>query len=226
MYSETERGMWEREVREESGVAHDEAINQKYEMREQRIMTETAREKLPGFVESIGRPGYLELRPFYQRRARWDQRRQSRLIESFIMNIPVPPIFLYEKEYGRYELMDGQQRVTAPELAVRRILTSLGAHYRVNVRGLPGRPDIANKSRRKAVFVHGCFWHFHEDCARGRLPSRNRSFWESKLRRNRERDAEKVQALVGEGFDVLVVWECELADPQILCGKLERFWAT
>jgi len=105
--------MWQAQVRETAAMASDEDINRKYEQREQRIMTETAREKLPGFVESIGKPGYLELRPFYQRRARWDRQRQSRLIESFIMNIPVPPIFLYEKEYGRYELMDGQQRVTA-----------------------------------------------------------------------------------------------------------------
>lgn len=113
MYSEAEREMWRAEVRESAAMSSDDDINRKYEMREQRIMTETAREKLPGFVESIGKPGYLELRPFYQRRARWDRKRQSRLIESFIMNIPVPPIFLYEKEYGRYELMDGQQRVTA-----------------------------------------------------------------------------------------------------------------
>jgi hypothetical protein len=88
-------------------------INEKYERGEQRIVTETNIEKLPNFVEALKRNEYMELRPFYQRRSRWDEERQSKLIESFIINIPVPPVFLYEKAYNQYEVMDGQQRITA-----------------------------------------------------------------------------------------------------------------
>jgi len=88
-------------------------INEKYERGEQRIVTETNIEKLPNFVEALKRNNYMELRPFYQRRSRWDEERQSKLVESFIINIPVPPLFLYERAYNSYEVMDGQQRITA-----------------------------------------------------------------------------------------------------------------
>ncbi|MCW5676011.1 MAG: DUF262 domain-containing protein [Xanthobacteraceae bacterium] len=95
-------------------LAKDEReINERYIRGEGRIVIETNREKLPGFVGSMKEPGYLDLRPFYQRRPRWSHKKQSLLIESFIMNIPVPPVFLYEKEYNSYEVMDGQQRITA-----------------------------------------------------------------------------------------------------------------
>lgn len=91
----------------------DDAINAKYTMREWRIVTESNREQLPNFVEALKRPNWMELRPFYQRRLRWDEERQSKLIESFIMNIPVPPLFVYESDLAKYEVMDGQQRITA-----------------------------------------------------------------------------------------------------------------
>jgi hypothetical protein len=91
----------------------DHLIDAKYERGEQRIVTESNREKLPNFVAALKKTGYMDLRPFYQRRARWDAKRQSKLIESFIMNVPVPPIFLYEKQFNQYEVMDGQQRINA-----------------------------------------------------------------------------------------------------------------
>ena len=91
----------------------DDQINAKYESGEQRILTEMNREKLPSFVEALKKPGYMDVRPFYQRRLRWDAKMQSRLIESFLINIPVPSIILYEKDYNSYEVMDGQQRITA-----------------------------------------------------------------------------------------------------------------
>lgn len=80
---------------------------------EGRIVIETNREKLPGFVALLKQPNYMDLRPFYQRRPRWKADKQSLLIESFIMNIPVPPVFLYERDFNSYEVMDGQQRITA-----------------------------------------------------------------------------------------------------------------
>lgn len=112
--SPLEKTMWEASpptVR--PSHATDDAINAKYTSREWRIVTESNREQLPNFVEALKRPNWMELRPFYQRRLRWDDERQSKLIESFIMNIPVPPLFVYESDLAKYEVMDGQQRITA-----------------------------------------------------------------------------------------------------------------
>lgn len=105
--------MWVVPPRDRQGSLSNTQINDKYERGEQRIVTEMNREKLPNFVEALSRTDYMEVRPFYQRRSRWDEERQSKLIESFIINIPVPPIFLYERAYNSYEVMDGQQRITA-----------------------------------------------------------------------------------------------------------------
>jgi Protein of unknown function DUF262 len=109
----SEEGMWIRPVRISTPTPSDEEINSKYAKRELRIVTESNREQLPNFVEALKRPGWMDLRPFYQRRPRWETWRQSRLIESFIMNVPVPPLFVYESGLARYEVMDGQQRITA-----------------------------------------------------------------------------------------------------------------
>jgi len=91
----------------------DSQINSRYYKGEQRILTALDRPKLPGFVESLKKKGYINLRPFYQRRDPWNPGQQSRLIESFLVHIPVPPIVLYEKAYDSYEVIDGQQRITA-----------------------------------------------------------------------------------------------------------------
>ncbi|WP_413172525.1 DUF262 domain-containing protein [Anabaena azotica] len=109
----TEEMMWEQTPSLNHVTMSDQEINDKYEKGEQRILTELNREKLPTFVESLKKTGYMDVRPFYQRRDRWDKKKQSQLIESFLINIPVPPIILYEKEYNVYEVMDGQQRITA-----------------------------------------------------------------------------------------------------------------
>jgi hypothetical protein len=113
MLSKYEKKMWVDIPKEKSIRLSVSQINEKYEKGEQRIVTETNREKLPNFVDALKRNDYMEVRPFYQRRSRWDEIRQSKLIESFIINIPVPPVFLYEKAYSSYEVMDGQQRITA-----------------------------------------------------------------------------------------------------------------
>ncbi|HWA08339.1 MAG TPA: DUF262 domain-containing protein [Opitutaceae bacterium] len=113
MFSSVEKTIWQQQPEVEKPEPTVEEINQKYEKGEQRIVTESNREKLPNFVAALAKTAYMDLRPFYQRRARWDEDRQSRLIESFIVNIPVPPIFLYEKAFNSYEVMDGQQRISA-----------------------------------------------------------------------------------------------------------------
>lgn len=108
-----EQTMWSDDPGERPERPDDRAINERYVRGEGRIVIESNREKLPGFVNQLKDPDYMDLRPFYQRRPRWDARTQSLLIESFIMNIPVPPVFLYERDYNSYEVMDGQQRITA-----------------------------------------------------------------------------------------------------------------
>ena len=117
-----------------------------------------------------------------------------------------------------------RQQGTAAELAVRRLLHGTGARYRVNVRSLPGSPDIANNTRRRAVFVHGCFWHGHTGCRQGTLPKRNREFWRKKLAANQARDIRTVTALEELGYKTLTVWECELADRKALTSRLAGFW--
>lgn len=113
MLSPSEERLWVAEPIDKVDTADDRSVNERYLRGEGRIVIETNREKLPGFINLLSNPGYMDLRPFYQRRPRWDTQKQSLLIESFIMNIPVPPVFLYEKDYNSYEVMDGQQRISA-----------------------------------------------------------------------------------------------------------------
>lgn len=99
---------------------------------------------------------------------------------------------------------------TGPELAVRRMLHAAGYRFRLHRRDLPGTPDIVFPSRRKAVFVHGCFFHGHAGCRLAVTPSTRREFWSAKIGRNRDRDRLNVAALEDAGWAVAVVWECEL----------------
>ncbi|MDJ0901976.1 MAG: DUF262 domain-containing protein [Xenococcus sp. MO_188.B8] len=110
----SEEKMWEKSfLRNGNSPMTDEQINTKYEQGQQRILTEMNREKLPSFADSLKKYNYMDVSPFYQRRLHWNKQKQSQLIESFLINIPVPPIILYEREYNSYEVMDGQQRITA-----------------------------------------------------------------------------------------------------------------
>ena len=117
-----------------------------------------------------------------------------------------------------------RSRDTAPELLVRKALRQLGhVGYRLHRRDLPGRPDVAFVGKQKAIFVHGCFWHGH-DCAEGqRTPKSNLDYWLPKIQRNRLRDDENVRALKGDGWSVLVLWECELGDEKALHKALDEF---
>lgn len=116
-------------------------------------------------------------------------------------------------------------RDTTPELTVRRLLTGLGARYRLHRADLPGKPDIVMPGRRLVLFVHGCFWHGH-DCARGaRVPKANRDYWLGKVARNRERDVRHRAALEAAGWRVETVWECELKDEAALTARLETMLA-
>lgn len=112
-----------------------------------------------------------------------------------------------------------RQRGTAPELAVAAALRQLGLAYRKNVRTLPGAPDFANRRRRWAVFVNGCYWH-HHGCSRGTTPTRNREFWIAKFATNRARDAAAIRALRTAGFRVVVIWECQSRNPSATRKRL------
>jgi DNA mismatch endonuclease, patch repair protein len=103
-----------------------------------------------------------------------------------------------------------RQKGTVAEGRVAQILSGFGLRYRRNVRSLPGSPDFANKSRKWAMFVNGCFWHHHSGCPRATVPKRNRTFWTEKFRANKSRDADKTDRLRRQGFRVMTVWECEL----------------
>jgi DNA mismatch endonuclease, patch repair protein len=102
-----------------------------------------------------------------------------------------------------------RRRGTPAEKRVAELCRELGLRYRLNVKSLPGSPDLANKSERWAIFVNGCFWHQHEGCSKATMPKRNRDFWREKFAANRQRDAAKVRALRAAGYRVVIVWECE-----------------
>jgi hypothetical protein len=108
-----ENTFWDKTLRTPRVHATDEEISAKYDAKAERIVTETNREKLQNFYEALKRPNYMDPRPFYQRRQRWSPERQSQLIESFLINISIPPLFVYEARPNVYEVMDGQQRITA-----------------------------------------------------------------------------------------------------------------
>lgn len=112
---------------------------------------------------------------------------------------------------------------TAPELKLRKLLTSLGYRYRLHRADLPGKPDLVFPGRRKLIFVHGCFWHGH-DCPRGaRAPKNNADYWQAKIARNRARDAAHQAKLTETGWRVLTVWECEMKDDAALRKRLKDF---
>jgi len=114
---------------------------------------------------------------------------------------------------------------TKPELIVRRLAHRLGFRYRLHRKDLPGKPDLVFGPKRKAIFVHGCFWHGHDDpaCLDGRAPRSNQSYWLPKLTRNKERDFKSIAALEAAGWQVLVIWECETRDAGLLQNRLEDF---
>jgi len=112
-----------------------------------------------------------------------------------------------------------------PEMAVRRAAHNLGYRFRLHRRDLPGTPDLIFPRMRKAIFVHGCFWHRHPGCSRTTTPKTRTDFWSKKFGENQARDRRVLCQLTELGWQVLVIWECETKDTAILSEKLQAFLA-
>jgi DNA mismatch endonuclease (patch repair protein) len=111
---------------------------------------------------------------------------------------------------------------TGPEMIVRRVLHAMGFRYRLHAKELPGRPDIVFRKRKKAIFVHGCFWHGH-GCKTGKAPKSKLEYWLPKIAANKARDERNVSTLQTRGWSVLNVWQCELKDTPVLRQSLSDF---
>lgn len=111
---------------------------------------------------------------------------------------------------------------TKPELFVRRALHGQGYRFRLHGRGLPGKPDIVFKKRKRAVFVHGCFWHRH-GCKRTTHPKSRQDYWQDKFAKNVARDRRNAALLADDGWDVFVAWECEVDSDETLLQRLMEF---
>jgi len=109
---------------------------------------------------------------------------------------------------------------TKPEILVRKYLFANGFRFRKNVKTLPGKPDIVLPKYKTIIFVHGCFWHGHKDCKKSKLPKTRKEFWENKIRGNIQRDKTNIEELKNQGWNVLVLWECELKNKELRERKL------
>lgn len=112
---------------------------------------------------------------------------------------------------------------TKPEMVVRRLVHCLGYRYRLHRSDLPGRPDLVFPSRRKVIFVNGCFWHNHANCAKVRIPKSNRDYWVAKIKRNGERDKRNLTLLQENGWHAETIWECQLNDMEALTTRITNF---
>lgn len=115
-----------------------------------------------------------------------------------------------------------RSRDTKPEMLVRRLVHRMGYRYRLHRRDLPGKPDLVFGTRKKVIFVHGCFWHGH-DCSLGRIPKSRVDFWETKIRTNRSRDEAHLAKLEELGWKSLVIWECQLKKVEELESRIREF---
>ena len=117
---------------------------------------------------------------------------------------------VHSKETRSYNMSRIKGKDTKPEVLVRKYLFSKGLRFRKNDKRYPGHPDIVLPKYKTIIFVHGCFWHFHENCRYAVMPSSNVDFWKKKLNGNRLRDERNKKALTEMGWNVIVIWECQL----------------
>ena len=128
---------------------------------------------------------------------------------------------VHSPEQRSFNMSQIRRRDTKPEVLLRSLLHRAGYRFRIDVAGLPGRPDIVLRKYNTAIQVHGCYWHRHEGCPKCTTPETNKKIWEEKFRRNIERDRRNEEALRQQGWNVLIVWECELSNaPQEVLSKI------
>ena len=108
-----------------------------------------------------------------------------------------------------------RSKATKPEMLVRKWLWSHGYRYRLNVKNVPGKPDIVMRKYRTAIFVNGCFWHGHKGCKQFVLPKTNTEFWQNKIEYNRQRDQKNYNTLINAGWQVIVLWQCKLTKQKL-----------
>ena len=130
---------------------------------------------------------------------------------------------VFSKEKRSRIMSQIRSKSTKPEMVVRRALYSMGFRYRLHISELPGCPDIVLSKNKKAIFVHGCFWHGHDICKRSKRPETNTEFWNKKLENNIKRDGEIMEELKSLGWDVLVIWQCQTKNTSELNLKLKNF---
>ena len=111
---------------------------------------------------------------------------------------------------------------TKPEILVRQFLFSKGFRFRKNVKELPSKPDILLAKYKTILFIHGCFWHRHQECIRSKLPTSNIEFWKEKIGKNVERDKKNIQELKNLGWRVIVIWQCEIKNIQLRTIRLQK----
>nr|WP_280518875.1 very short patch repair endonuclease [Shinella curvata] len=114
---------------------------------------------------------------------------------------------------------------TAPEMVIRKLVHSMSYRYRLHAKDLPGKPDLVFRGRRKVIFVNGCFWHSHDDerCRLSKLPKSRIDYWQPKLARTKERDRKNEELLMARGWDILVLWECQIKRGSGLAKLLSEF---
>ena len=108
-----------------------------------------------------------------------------------------------------------RSKATKPEILVRKWLWAHGYRYRLNVKSVPGKPDIVMRKYRTAIFINGCFWHGHEGCKLFVMPKTNTEFWQNKIECNRQRDKRNYDILIQNGWQVIVLWQCKLAKDKL-----------
>lgn len=112
---------------------------------------------------------------------------------------------------------------TQPEITIRSLIHRMGFRFRLNQDDLPGKPDIVLPKHRKIIFVHGCFWHGHKNCPRAKRPESNSAFWTKKIDSNIKRDIENIKLLRKQGWDILVIWQCEIKNEIAIQDRLMKF---
>jgi len=132
---------------------------------------------------------------------------------------------IHSKAVRSYNMSKIKNKNTKPELIVRQFLHGMGFRYRLHVKNLPGQPDIVLAKYKTAIFIHGCFWHSHKDCKFAATPKSNVEYWEPKLNNNILRDLTNTRTLKKNGWNVIIIWECELKTVKLekTLKKLLRF---